>query len=86
MVSTPGSEPDLCSTHPGFNVDLFIACDLRSLTSAWIGHTTFHSEIKAGRIALIGHSGLARTMTKWMVRSCYATMDEEAAPERADAA
>lgn len=86
IVIKPGREPDLCSTNPGFDVDLFIVCDLRALTSAWIGHSTFHSEIEAGRISLIGHAGLARTMTRWMVRSCYATTLDDAVPDRAAAA
>ena len=86
VVIKPGMEPDLCRVNPGFNVDLFIVCELRALTSAWMGHTSFGSEIDAGRITLIGHSGLARTITKWMVRSCYASMQEEAIAEQATAA
>jgi DNA-binding HxlR family transcriptional regulator len=73
LLIRPGMAPDLCRTNPGFDVDLFIVSDLRALTSAWMGHTTFAKEIEDGGIALIGHGGMARTMTKWLVRSCYAS-------------
>jgi DNA-binding HxlR family transcriptional regulator len=86
VLVKPGMAPDLCRTNPGFAVDLFIVCELRALTSAWMGHTSFDTEIDAGRITLIGHSGLARTMTKWMVRSCYAPALASEPVVRADAA
>jgi DNA-binding HxlR family transcriptional regulator len=86
LLIRPGQVPDLCRTNPGFNVDLFVVSELRALTSAWMGHTSFASEIEKGGIALIGHSGMARTMTKWLVRSCYASMPEEGIAQHATAA
>jgi DNA-binding HxlR family transcriptional regulator len=86
LLIRPGMEPDLCRMNPGFNVDLFIVCELRALTSAWMGHTSFQSEIDAGRITLIGHGGLSRTMTRWLVRSCYASLSDAAPATRASAA
>lgn len=77
LLIKPGTEPDLCRTNPGFNVDLFIVGELQALTSAWMGHSSFASEIDAGRIVLIGHGGMARTMTKWMVRSCFAADESD---------
>lgn len=72
LVFKPGIEPDLCYSDQGFNVDLFIVCSLRTLTSAWMGHTSFESEIAAGNITLIGHEIMARTLTKWLIASSYA--------------
>lgn len=86
IVIRPGMEPDLCRTNPGLSVDLFIVCELRALASAWMGHSSFASEMEAGRITLVGHSGLARTMTRWMVRSCFATLPEGQGTVRTDAA
>ena len=34
LVAKPGEEPDLCYTDPKFEVDLFVVCELRALTSA----------------------------------------------------
>ncbi len=72
LVIEPGLEPDLCFTNPGFNIDLFIVCELRALTSAWMGHSSFQYEIDAERITVIGHKIMARNLTKWLVTSSYA--------------
>ena len=40
---------DLCSTDPGFEVDLYVRCSLRSMTAVWMGLTTVQKEIAAGR-------------------------------------
>lgn len=85
LLVRPGMMPDLCRTNPGFDVDLFIVSELRALTSAWMGHTTFASEIEAGRISLIGHSGMARSITKWLVRSRYASTPQEEMAQHAAA-
>jgi DNA-binding HxlR family transcriptional regulator len=83
LVFKPGLEPDLCFTDPGREVDLFIVGDLRALTSAWMGHTSFEAEIAAERITLIGHGGLARSLTRWLIKSSYAGCRTEGTmPER----
>lgn len=72
LVAKPGEEIDLCYTDPKFDVDLFVVSDLRDLTSAWMGHSTFDAEIDAGRITLTGHGLLAKTLTRWLIRSSFA--------------
>lgn len=72
LIVKPGLEPDLCNADPGFNVDLFIISQLRSLTSAWMGYSTFESELSSGAITLIGNVNLARTLTRWLMRSRFA--------------
>lgn len=72
LVAKPGEETDLCYTDPKFDVDLYVVGELRALTSAWMGHSTFESEIAAGRISLTGHDLMARTLTKWLMRSSFA--------------
>jgi DNA-binding HxlR family transcriptional regulator len=73
LVFKPGVEPDICYLDQGFNVDLFIVSELRALTSAWMGHSRFEDEIEAERISLIGHQQMARSLTKWMIRSSFAS-------------
>ena len=72
LLSKPGEETDLCFTDPKHEVDLFVVCDLRALTAAWMGHSTFEAEIDADRICLSGDELMARTLTRWLVRSSYA--------------
>ena len=76
LVAKPGEATDLCYADPKFDVDLYVVCDLRALTSAWMGHSTFASEIENGRISLTGHDLLARTLTKWLVRSSFADVSK----------
>ena len=66
------AETDLCYANPSFGIDLFVVCQLRSLTSAWMGHTSFEQEIQADNITLIGHEVMARTLTRWLKRSSFA--------------
>lgn len=86
LVAKPGEETDLCYTDPKFDVDLFVVCELRALTSAWMGHTTFEKEIDAGRITLTGHDLMERTLTKWLMRSSFAEVSKGANEERQRAA
>lgn len=75
LVAKPGEETDLCYTDPRFDVDLYVVCELRALTSAWMGHSTFEAEIGGGRISLTGHDLMARTLTRWLMRSSFAEID-----------
>lgn len=79
LVIKPGIETDLCYVDPGHNVDLFIICELRAMTSAWMGHSSFESEITKETISLVGHSGMARSLTKWLIRSTFAKQKLEIA-------
>ncbi|MYM54461.1 winged helix-turn-helix transcriptional regulator [Thalassovita mangrovi] len=72
LVAKPGEETDLCYTDPKFDVDLFVVCELRALTSAWMGHSTFEEEMQGGHISLTGHDLMERTLTKWLMRSSFA--------------
>lgn len=72
LVAKPGEETDLCFTDPKFDVDLFVVSELRALTSAFMGHSSFEGEIERGQISLSGNDGMARTLTKWLVRSSFA--------------
>lgn len=76
LVVKPGVEADLCCTNPGFDIDLFIVCQLRALTSAWMGHSSFAVEIEAGNITLIGNEAMARDLTKWLVTSSYSSVEK----------
>lgn len=79
LVVKPGVETDLCYLDPGYNVDLFIISELRAMTSAWMGHSSFETEINKNAISLVGHSGMARSLTKWLIRSSFANQKLEAA-------
>jgi DNA-binding HxlR family transcriptional regulator len=67
-----GSDVDLCSIDPGYEIDLYVRSKLRSMTSVWMGHSTLKAEIDAGNIALTGDKAIARSIHGWLGLSPFA--------------
>jgi len=67
-----GGKVDLCSTNPGFEVDLYVKSSLRSMTAVWMGLSSIAKEIGAGQIELIGDSAIAQSMQQWLGLSPFA--------------
>lgn len=65
-------EVDLCSVDPGFEVDLLVVAELRSMTAVWMGIAAIGQEIEAGRLELIGDVAVARSIQKWLCLSPFA--------------
>jgi DNA-binding HxlR family transcriptional regulator len=63
---------DLCQTDPGFEVDLYVECPLKSMTAIWMGLATVKSEMAADRLTLTGDKELARSMQAWLGLSPFA--------------
>ncbi len=61
-----GGMVDLCSVDPGYEVDLYVAGSLYSMTSVWMGHSTLRSEVDSGRIELTGDKAIAGSMGAWL--------------------
>lgn len=67
-----GGVIDLCSVDPGFEVDLYVTTDLRTMTSVWMGLSTVDAEVRAGRLTLVGDDRVKSTMQKWLGLSPFA--------------
>jgi hypothetical protein len=63
---------DLCFFDPGFDVDLWVECDLRTMTMIWMGLSTIEGERRAGRLLLDGDPSLAGSMQVWLGLSPFA--------------
>ncbi|HET6158211.1 MAG TPA: helix-turn-helix domain-containing protein [Dongiaceae bacterium] len=63
---------DLCPVDPGYDVDLFVECSLRTMTAIWMGLTSVKAELDAGRLELSGDRELARSMQQWLGLSVFA--------------
>lgn len=70
LVVEPSGKTDLCLTDPGFDVDLFISTDLRTMTSVWMGLTTVVASCE--KFELDGRRDVARTMQQWLGLSPFA--------------
>jgi DNA-binding HxlR family transcriptional regulator len=68
-----GGDTDLCKVDPGFDVDLYISTDLRTMTAIWMGLTTVRSEVEAGRMHLTGDERLKGAIHQWLGLSPFAT-------------
>lgn len=63
---------DLCSTDPGYEVDLLATVPLRSMTAIWMGVATVRDELAACRLTLDGDRAVARSMQTWLGLSPFA--------------
>lgn len=70
LVVEPGGEVDLCWSDPGFEIDLYVSTDLRTMTMIWMGLTTV-GEARNG-ISLTGDRQIAETMQAWLGLSPFA--------------
>ena len=68
----PGKEVDLYLLDPGFDVDLYVSTDLKSMTEIWLGYASVHQMSEAGRLILTGSSTLAADLRAWLKLSVFA--------------
>ena len=73
LIVAPGSPVDLCSIDPGHEIDLVVTAELRAMTSAWMGMSTFQEELVENRIELDGDPLLTASFTTWIGQSGLAT-------------
>ncbi|WP_404864105.1 winged helix-turn-helix transcriptional regulator [Georhizobium sp. MAB10] len=63
---------DLCNFDPGFDLDLLVTGELRSMTAVWMGLAPIRSEIDAGRLVVDGDPVIAKAMQQWLGLSPFA--------------
>ncbi len=70
LVVEPDGEVDLCWADPGFDVDLYVATDLRTMTAIWMGVETVQNAGDA--LQFTGSKAIASTMQAWLGLSPFA--------------
>ena len=65
-------EVDLCYADPGYEVDLWVRCPLRVMTSIWMGYSSLRAELASGALEVEGAPALARSMPAWLGLSPFA--------------
>lgn len=63
---------DLCSVDPGFDVDLYLATDLRTMTEVWMGYTTVTHARESGKLVITGNRQLETNLESWLSLSRFA--------------
>lgn len=72
LVVEPEAQVDLCSVDPGFDVDLYVSTDLKTMTAIWMGHETVRRALDEDRLLLTGDRQLAADMQTWLGLSPFA--------------
>jgi DNA-binding HxlR family transcriptional regulator len=72
LIVDPRESVDLCSIDAGFDVDLYVSVDLRTMTAIWMGLDTVRAAIANRRMMLTGNRQLANAMQKWLGLSPFA--------------
>lgn len=76
LVIEPAGDVDLCWSDPGFDVDLYVTTDLRTMTAIWMGLTTVDRERR--KIEFSGARSIASSMQVWLGLSPFAVMEKRA--------
>jgi DNA-binding HxlR family transcriptional regulator len=72
LIVDPGTGVDLCKIDPGFDVDLYVSADLRSMTAIWLGLDTVRAAVASHRMVLTGSRQLGASMQTWLGLSPFA--------------
>lgn len=72
LLVEPDAEVDLCPVDPGFDVDLYVTTDLRTMTAIWMGLTTVREATNDGKLVLTGDRQVASRMQTWLGLSPFA--------------
>jgi DNA-binding HxlR family transcriptional regulator len=79
LVVEPGQEVDLCSVDPGFDVDLYLSTDLRTMTEIWMGYTGIARAKEQGKLLITGSRQLEADLNSWMCLSPFAKVEKKVA-------
>lgn len=66
LVVTPDEPVDLCQIDPGYDVDLYVSCDLRTMTAIYMGYETVKQARDTKRLLLTGDKDLTAHMQTWL--------------------
>jgi len=72
LIVDPKDGVDLCSIDPGFDVDLYVSVDLRTMTAIWMGLDTVRAAVANKRMMLTGNRSISSAMQTWLGLSPFA--------------
>lgn len=63
---------ELCTQHPGYDVDLRVEADLRTMVDVWRGYLPIHTATSLEVMKLEGAARHARSFARWFLLSPFA--------------
>jgi DNA-binding HxlR family transcriptional regulator len=79
LLISPEEGVDLCSVDPGFDVDLYLSSDLRTMTEVWMGYVAITEAKASGRLVMTGDRKLEDALPLWFGLSGFAKVERVAA-------
>ena len=76
LLVKPDRDVDLCSVDPGFDVDLYLATDVRTMTEIWMGYTTIDTAKDSGKLTVTGNFQLESSLATWLKLSPFAKINK----------
>lgn len=76
LIVEPDRTVDLCHVDPGFDVDLFVTVDLRTMTEIWMGLRSVADAVDRDALVLVGRSDLIDSMQSWLGLSPFARQEK----------
>jgi hypothetical protein len=70
---------DLCVVDPGFDVDLYVSTDLRTMTEIWLGYIAIGAACEKDQLVLTGDNELAASLRAWLKLSVFAEVEKQVA-------
>lgn len=74
LIVEPACDVDLCMVDPGFDVDVYVSTDLRTLTALWLGYLGWDQASGSGTLRLTGAPELQSTLRRWLGTSTFAAV------------
>lgn len=75
LLVDPQSGVEACYHDPGYDVDLFAECSLRTMTAIWMGLETVEKAKDAGKLELTGTREVVSRMQEWLGLSPFASVE-----------
>lgn len=66
---------EVCEKNPGYDINVYFTSTVKVMTDVWLGHRTYKDAVRMNELAIVGDSGLTKSVSKWL--SC--TMFPQAA-------
>lgn len=72
LIIDPETGTEVCYVDPGFEIDLYAECTLRTMTAIWLGIDTIAAALSRSDLLLAGDHKLAAKMQQWLGLSPFA--------------
>ena len=67
-----GDEVDLCLKDPGYEIDLYLVTNLRTMTEVWMGDVSLERASEESKLEIHGREELRRRLRSWLRLSPFA--------------